>query len=100
LTLVLEEFEVVFSVTSPPMARAQTPPPGWSGAGLPGAETNALPCCVRKAVLTLPIAPEIAAPAAVAGIASNPWLSSGTPVWTGAAQSAKAADEVDSNMAK
>src|ERR1700730_1240904 len=70
----LAEFDVVFSVTSPPMTRPQTPPPGWSGAGFAGAETNALPCWVRNAVLTLPIAPEIAAPAAPAGTASCDWL--------------------------
>ena len=63
------EFEVDLTSTSPPMARAQTPPPGWLGAGFGGAETNALPCWVRNTVLTLPIAPAIAAPAAPPGSA-------------------------------
>src|ERR1700730_16371601 len=40
--------------------------------GLEGADTKALPCWVRKAVLTLPIAPAIAAPAAPGGTASKP----------------------------
>ena len=44
------------------------------GRGSAGAETKALPCWVRKAVLTLPIAAEIAALAALAGIASVPIL--------------------------
>src|SRR6187431_444948 len=62
------EEEVVF--TSPPTPRAHTPPPGWSGEGLAGADTKALPCWVRKAVLTLPIAEEIEALAALVGTAS------------------------------
>ena len=66
----LLEFELDFTVTSPPTPRAQTPPPGWSGPGLAGADTNALPCWVKKAVLTLPIAPTIADPAAATGIAN------------------------------
>lgn len=48
---VVVEFVTDFVVTSPPTPRTHTPPPGWSGAGLGGAETNALPCCEIKAVL-------------------------------------------------
>ena len=60
--------------TWPPTPRAQTPPPGWSGAGSAGADTKALPCWVRKAVLTLPMAAEIAELVALVGIASVPIL--------------------------
>src|ERR1700730_11709260 len=64
------EIDVDLISASPPTARAHTPPPGWLGMGLAGAETNALPCWVRKTLLTLPMAPAIAAPEAPAGIAS------------------------------
>src|SRR6516165_8375525 len=41
--------EVLLISTWPPTARLHTPPPGWSGCGLPGALTKAV-LCVRKAV--------------------------------------------------
>ena len=68
------EFEVELMFTWPPTPRAHTPPPGWSGAGSAGADTKALPCWVRNAVLTLPIAAEMAAAVALVGIASVPML--------------------------
>src|SRR5512147_2223466 len=68
------EFEVDEMLAWPPTPRAHTPPPGWSGAGSAGADTKALPCWVRNAVLTLPMAAEIAELAALAGIASVPML--------------------------
>src|SRR5690349_11483152 len=64
------EMEVDLRSASPPTPRAQTPPPGWFGVGLGGAETNALPCWVKNTLLTLPMAPAIAAPEAPAGTAS------------------------------
>ena len=68
------EFELDEMFTWPPTPRAQTPPPGWSGAGSAGADTKALPCWVRNAVLMLPIAAEMAALVALVGIASVPIL--------------------------
>src|SRR4051812_27304359 len=62
--------ELLFSVTSPPRARPQTPPPGWFGTGFGGAETNALPCWPRKIVFMLPMAPAIAPETAAAGAAT------------------------------
>jgi hypothetical protein len=50
--------------------------------GLDGADTKALPCWVRKAVLTLPIAPASAALAAPGGTASCPmFVTLSVPVW-------------------
>src|SRR5436190_20978283 len=69
------EFEVNLLVTSPPTPRIQTPPPGWLGFGSPGAETKALPCWLRKAVLMLPKAPAkepAAAPPAAAAACNWP----------------------------
>src|SRR4051794_21578311 len=68
------EFEVDEIFTWPPTPRAHTPPPGWSGAGSAGADTKALPCWVRNAVLMLPIAAEMAADVALVGIANVPML--------------------------
>src|SRR5438874_102508 len=69
------EFEVNLLVTSPPTPRIQTPPPGWLGFGSPGAETKALPCWLRKAVLMFPKAPAkepAAAPPAAAAACNWP----------------------------
>jgi hypothetical protein len=48
--------------------------------GLAGAETKALPCWVKKTLLTLPIAPAIAALAAPGAIAKVPTLLMKVPV--------------------
>jgi hypothetical protein len=93
------EVEVEEMLAWPPTPRAQTPPPGWSGAGLPGAETKALPCWVRKTLLTLPIAPAIAALAAPGAIARVPMLVMKVPVvlvWV-VAQFWANADDADIN---
>src|SRR5262249_1001271 len=75
------DVELLFSVTSPPITRPQTPPPGWFGAGFDGAETKALPCWPRKMVLMLPMAPASAPETAAAGAAMELRLLM-PPTWT------------------
>src|SRR5712672_320588 len=97
---VLFDVETDLRSTWPPTPRTQTPPPGWSGAGLPGADTNALPCWVRKAVLTLPMAPDTAAAAAPAGTARSTWLLIGVPVCVVVQFCAMAAEDAEQAIAK
>src|SRR5690349_16985677 len=98
--------ELNLLVTSPPTTRVQTPPPGWLGWGSPGADTKALPCWLRNAVLILPKAPakapEAAPPAAAMAANCGPKLAGGPapgPV-TVPTHCAKAPELVEATIAK
>src|SRR5215468_8054173 len=88
-----DDVDVVLKFSTPPTPRAQTPPPGWFGRGFGGADTKALPCCVRNAVVTLPMALEIVAAVAAVGTAKSPTLAIGVPVCTGTVHCANAPDD-------
>src|SRR5712672_1623310 len=98
------EFEVNLLVTSPPTPRIQTPPPGWLGFGSPGAETKALPCWLRKAVLMFPKAPAkepaAAPPAAAAACSWPPKKGAPGPVAVVVQFCANAPEPVESAIAK
>jgi hypothetical protein len=93
------EVEVNLLVTSPPTPRTQTPPPGWSGFGSLGAETKALPCWVRKAVLRLPRVPANELAADPAEVVTAPSCAENKPAAV-VVHCAKAPELVETAMAK